>query len=138
VTLEGPGPDEGDWARNGRTIVVARLEAREHGDTSTTEPLGWTAIDSVLLERVQGPSNTVRWAGSLDLPMPLPKPLRVSILEAQLLRADGGRVAEFIQQLGTRREVGGSAFGMHTATIAGAGEIFGARVVFADATVVLP
>ena len=138
VTLEGPGHDEGDWARNGRTIVVARLEAREHGDTSTTEPLGWTAIDSVLLERVQGPSNTVRWAGSLDLPMPLPKPLRVSILEAQLLRADGGRVAEFMQQLGTRRELGGSAFGMHTATIAGAGEIFGARVVFADATVVSP
>jgi hypothetical protein len=138
VTLEGPGHDEGDWARNGRTIVVARLEAREHGDTSTTEPLGWTAIDSVLLERTQGPSNMVRWAGSLDLPTPLPKPLRVSILEAQLLRADGGRVAEFVRQLTARREADGAAFGMHTATIAGPGETFGARVVFADATVVSP
>jgi choline dehydrogenase-like flavoprotein len=137
VALEGPGHDEGDWARNGRTIVVARLEARAHGDTSTTEPLGWTAIDSVLLERAQGPSNTVRWIGSVDLPTPLPKRLRVSILEAQLLRADGGRVAEFIRQLSTGREERGAALGMHSATIAGPGETFGARVVFADETVIV-
>jgi hypothetical protein len=136
VTLEGPGHDEGDWARNGRTIVVARLEERTHGDAYTTEPLGWTAIDSVLLERAQGPSNTVRWTGSLDLPTPLPKPLRVSILEAQLLRADGGRVAEFIRQLSTGRERG-AALGMHSATIAGPGETFGARVVFVDETVIV-
>ena len=101
-------------------------------------PLGWSAIDSVLLERAQGPGNTVRWTGSLDLPTPLPKPLRVSILEAQLLRADGGRVAEFMQRLSARREAGGAAFELHTATIAGPGEMFGARVVFADATVVSP
>jgi hypothetical protein len=137
VTLEGPGHDEGDWARNGRTIVVARLEAREHGDTSTTEPLGWIAIDSVLLERTQGPSNTVRWAGSLDLPTPLPKPLRVTILEAQLLRADSGRVAEFIRQLNTGREEVRAAE-MQMASFVGPGETFGARVIFSDATVVSP
>ena len=136
VALEGPGHAEGDWARNGRTIVVARLEAREHGDTSATEPLGWTTIESVPLERTQGPGNAVRWTGSLALPTPLPTPLRVSILEAQLLRADGGRVAEFTRQLSTGHEEGGPAFGMHLATIAGPGETFGARVVFADATVV--
>jgi hypothetical protein len=138
MTLEGPGHAAGDWARNGRTIVVARLEAREHGDTSTTEPLGWTPIESVLLERTQGPGNTVRWTGSLILATAPPKPLRVSILEAQLLRADGGRVPEFIRQLTTAGEEGGAAFGMHIASIAGPGETFGARVVFADATVVSP
>jgi hypothetical protein len=137
VTLEGPGHDEGDWARNGQTIVIARLEKREYGDTQVNEPLGWIPIDTQPLRRSQS-GHDVRWEGSLDLPDPLITPLRVAIIEAQVLRADGGRVAEFMRLLGTERGQPEAVFGAaHIAVTADRGETFGARIVFADTTVVV-
>jgi hypothetical protein len=140
VTLEGPGHAAGDWARNGATIVVARLEEREHGDAATTEPLGWTPTQTITLERTQDPDINVRWEGSLLLPDPLLKPLRVSILEAQVLRADGTQIADFLRYLdharGEPTEPGAMLGAAHTAAFAGPMENYGTRIVFADATVV--
>jgi hypothetical protein len=136
VSLEGPGHAFGDFAENGTTVVVARLEVREHGDAAVDEPLGWTAIESEFMERKSASVDNIRWEHPFTLPNPLPKPLRVSILEAQVLRADGtNQRSELMTHL--QREGTDAVGAAHIAgTVGGERENYGYRVVFADTTVV--
>ena len=136
VALEGPGHAFGDFAENGTTVVIARLEVREHGDAAVDEPLGWTAIESEFMERKTGTVANIRWEHAFTLPNPLPKPLRVTILEAQVLRADRtNQRRELMTRL--QREGTDAVGAAHIAGIVGGErENYGYRVVFADTTVV--
>jgi len=137
VRLHGPGHVFGDRVWNGTTIVVARLERRLHGDADASEPLGWTPIESLLLDQVPGVGgHDVAWEGALPLPSALPTPLRVSLLEAQVLRADSGNVQDLLRTMQRDDQPTGSV--PRTSTVGASLENFGYRVVFADATVALP
>lgn len=135
VRVSGPGHGMADGPINGAAIVVARLESREFGDTVATDPVGWEPIDTIVLERVSDVGHVVTWAGSFNLPASLPTPLRVSVLEAQVLRNDAGDVGQLIGQL-TSPAAAAGAFGM--SILAPAEEArFGYRVIFADTTIAL-
>jgi hypothetical protein len=88
------------------------------------------------MERKTGTVANIRWEHAFTLPNPLPKPLRVTILEAQVLRADRtNQRRELMTRL--QREGTDAVGAAHIAGIVGGErENYGYRVVFADTTVV--
>jgi hypothetical protein len=111
------------------SVMVARLEEREHGDSASDEPVGWRPIDTVVLDAIPGNDFEVRWEGTLTVPATPATPLRVSILEAQVLEADAGAL----------QAVGTAPLTAHVAELQRSAETsLGFRIVYADATVVLP
>jgi hypothetical protein len=160
VTLRGPGHGFADGPMQGGTIVVARLERREHGDAMADEPLGWKAFDAILLNRVSVVDHQITWEGTFDLKSSLPNPLRVSVIEAQALRSDNSQLEDLLVALGQPDEApaavgpldGGAVLMMDPSAVGpldgGAALMigpsmvetaaFGYRIVFADATIALP
>ena len=140
VTLRGPGHGFADGPVQGGTVVMARLERREHGDTLAEEPLGWVPEDVIPLERVGVADDEVTWQGAFELKGSLPSPLRVSVLEAQALRSDAGELNDLFGLLSQAHD-GGIAAGDAIAAV-GPSMVefaqFGYRIVFADATIALP
>jgi hypothetical protein len=134
VQLRGPGHGLQDRTRSGGTVVVARLERREYGDIIANEPLGWTPIDTVVLDRVGKASHEVTWQAVFRLGNSLPSPLRVSVLEAQALRSDPGELGDILGQRPSERE--GVALSSAAMMDFRRGENLGYRIIFADATVV--
>ena len=134
VRLSGPGHGTADGPINGTTVVVARLESREFGDAVATDPVGWKPFDTIILEQVANSGHVVTWQGAFALPAVLPNPMRVTVLEAQVLRNDAGDVGELIGQL-TRQVERGGELGMMIMQPAEEAR-YGYRIVFADATVV--
>jgi hypothetical protein len=139
VTLRGPGHGFADGPVHGGTVVLARLERREHGDTLADEPLGWVPQDVIVLERVAMADHEVTWQGAFDLGGSLPSPLRVSVIEAQALRSDAGELKDLLGFLSQRAEEGRGAAG---ALLVGPSMVetvpYGYRIVFADATIAAP
>ena len=140
VTLRGPGHGFADGPVQGGTVVLARLERREHGDTLADEPLGWVPEDVILLDRVGVADHEVTWQGTFDLKGALPSPLRVSVIEAQALRSDAGELKDLLQFLSQQHEDDPAAVGAIAAVGLSRVETapFGYRIVFADATIALP
>ena len=140
VTLRGPGHGFADGPVQGGTVVMARLERREHGDTLADEALGWVPEDVILLERVGVADHEVTWQGTFGLKGALPSPLRVSVLEAQALRSDAGELKDLFELLGKQDEDGPAGADSIAAVGPSMVEIapFGYRIVFADATIALP
>ena len=134
VVLRGPGHALTDRIGSGGTVVVARLERREHGDSRVDEPLGWTPIDTIVLDRAAAANHDVTWTGAFRLGASLPTPLRVSVLEAQALRGDGNRLEDLVR--GRPQELEGVAIAGATMMDVRHEENLGYRIVFADATVV--
>jgi hypothetical protein len=139
VTLRGPGHGFADAPVQGGTVVVARLERREHGDSLADEPLGWATEDAIMLDRVSDVDHEVAWQGTFSLGGSLPSPLRVSVVEAQALRSDAGELKNLLAFLSDPRE-GDPALGALAAVGPSMVELapFGYRIVFADATIALP
>jgi hypothetical protein len=134
VVLRGPGHALTDRIATGGTVVVARLERREHGDSMSDELLGWTPIDMIVMDRASEANHDVTWTGEFRLGSSLPTPLRVSVLEAQALRSDGNELEDLVRGRPQERE--GVAIA-RAAMMDLAHEVnVGYRIVFADATVV--
>ncbi len=124
------GPSyQNDGEVTGTSLLIARLERRQHGDTLADEPMGWEPFATIVLERTGQTEWEMVWEGTLDLPTPLPQPLRVSVLEVEGHRADG-RVPTDLLGLITHHD---PATGHGRV---GTEEGRGYRVVFADATLV--
>jgi hypothetical protein len=135
VRLSGPGHRMADGPVNGATVVVARLESREFGDTVASDPVGWKPFDTIILERLAEVDHDVSWEGTFTLPAALPSPLRVTVLEAQVLGNDSGDIDTLIGQM-SRQVEGASIVG--AAMVQPVDEArFGYRVIFADATIAL-
>jgi hypothetical protein len=86
VRLYGPAHAGEGLTRN---IVIAILERREHGDTAADEPVGWVADAAIFLASTSTTGFDQSWEGVLQLPDPLPDPLRISVLEMEVHRTDG-------------------------------------------------
>jgi hypothetical protein len=136
VRLSGPTHEMADGPINGATVVVARLESREFGDAVETDPVGWKPFDTIILDQVAHVDHVATWEGTFTLPAAVPSPLRVTVLEAEVLRNDAGDVGQLIGQIRGQAE-GRGEFGMMVMAPADEAR-FGYRIVFADTTIALP
>jgi hypothetical protein len=128
VRLRGGSYVQAHFRASGTSVVLARLERRQHGDTQVDNEVGWEAIQTVALEVTSRDGFEMQWEGTLSLPDPLPQPLRVSVLEAEIHRSDGRPTGDLLNLL--RQAQGGEQF---TSVV---NQDLGYRIVFADAAVV--
>jgi hypothetical protein len=70
----------------GSPLMAVRLEQRQYADA--TDELGWELISTIMLSPVQQLVEETVWEGTITVPGPLPHPLRVLVMEAELFRAD--------------------------------------------------
>jgi hypothetical protein len=131
VTVTGPGYFNQDVAVPGSSVVVARLERRQFGDADATDDAGWEPFTAIVLTPASGGATDRTWQGTLSLPNPLPSPLRVTVLEAELYLT-GGRTWQDVVNIMGQQDLPGMT---HTATTA-AQQNLGYRITFADATLV--
>jgi hypothetical protein len=136
IRVLGPSQHVTDGPGFGATMVVARLERRQFGDAADTEPMGWEAIDSIILEASSAGGFNMVWRGDMPLPGPLPTPLRISILEAQILRTDGRPIEDPFELLQGRHMSGVSPTTFAGPNMAEAPPL-GYRIVFVDTTEVI-
>ncbi|MBA2670206.1 MAG: hypothetical protein H0U67_07550, partial [Gemmatimonadetes bacterium] len=132
VTMRGPSYAVGVRRQLTTSVMVLRLERREHGDSHADEPLGWEPISTSIVNGSSVDGHQMQWIGRIPLPDPLPLPLRVTVLEIELHRTDGRPPADLLNLLKTA----GSAIHDIPALMAGQDQPMGYRVVFADSTVV--
>jgi hypothetical protein len=131
VTVSGPGYFNQDVAVPGSSVVVARLERRQFGDANAEDDAGWEPFSAIVLTPGPGSDTDRTWQGTLSLPNPLPSPLRVTVLEAELTLTDGQRWQDVVNIMG-QQDVPGLTPTASTA----AQQNVGYRVTFADAMVV--
>jgi len=131
VTVTGPGYFNQDVAIPGSSVVVARLERRQFGDADASDDAGWEPVAATLLAPGGGSGFIRSWQGTLTLPNPLPSPLRVVVLEAELYLTGSQNWQDVVKIMGQQQIEGpvGS-----TPTMLELPDI-GYRITFADATV---
>jgi hypothetical protein len=129
IRVSGPGYFNQDVAVPGTSLMVARLEQRQFGDDDVENEAGWQPFVVTLLPPATGNDSERVWQGTLALPDPLPNPVRVVVLEAELYQTEGGGWQDVIQIMG-QQQVPGVAGG--TATLAEQSDL-GYRITFADA-----
>ncbi len=128
IAVSGPGYFNQDVAVPGSSVVVARLERRQFGDADANDDAGWQPFSAIVLQPASGSDTDRTWQGTLSLPNPLPSPLRVTVLEAELYLTDGQSWQDVVNIMG-QQDLPGLA---PTATSA-AQQNLGYRVTFADA-----
>ena len=134
VTVAGPGYFNPDNNIYGPSIMVARLERRQFGDSDPDNELGWEPFAATVLEASNPSGFNITWHGSLALPNPLPAPLRVVVLEAERYQTGDRSWRDVVDILGQKR-AGGQT---EVTTAAGTAAFldvsrYGYRLTFADA-----
>jgi hypothetical protein len=134
VPLRVSGPSYLTLGRlgSGTSVMLARLERRQHGDSQSEDEVGWEAIQTVPLAFSHQGNFEMRWEGAVALPDPLPHPLRIVVLEAELYQTDGRPAGDILNLLQQEQ--------VHAGTLTHSGAMLernlGYRIVFADATVI--
>jgi hypothetical protein len=133
ITVKGPGYFNRNDLVRGSSVIVARLERRQFGDADTDNEAGWEPFAATLLEAAPDAGFDRVWEGRLALPNPLPNPLRVVVLEAELYLTGDEPWPDVVNILGQEQMPGlaGAAAGLLERPN------LGYRITFADA-IVLP
>jgi hypothetical protein len=133
ITVSGPGYFNQDVAVPGSSVMVARLERRQFGDAGAGDDAGWEPFTASVLAPATHSGFDRTWQGNLALPNPLPAPLRVVVLEAELYQTDGRSWQDVVNIMGHQLISGP----VGTATTLAELPDLGYRITFADA-IVLP
>jgi hypothetical protein len=115
----------------GSPLVAVRLERRQYSDA--TDELGWETIATTMLPPVHQFVEKTVWQGTISLPSPMPHPLRIVVMEAELFRAD-----ETVSNEAMERILGPEVFSRGAdGSLSGTSDSGrGVRVVFVDELIV--
>lgn len=85
IRVSGPAYFHPQQEQLASPLVIARVERRRF---ETGDALGWEVITTHAIPAVQQTVDDTRWEGTVPLPNPAPGPLRILILEAEILATD--------------------------------------------------
>lgn len=127
IRVKGPAYFHPEREQYASPLVVARVERRVF---DTGDELGWKTVAEHILPAVQQSTEETVWRGQVQLPNPVPSPMRIAVIESEVYEVDTQGDDDITSVPGaTSVPVAGHPTDDQSAKREGVGS----RIVFADA-----